>query len=153
VATIEPLMKRTVRSGDCIEWTGYVCKSGYGLVWHEGKNRSAHRVSFELHNTPIMNEQHVMHICDNRRCINPSHLKLGTRIENMADMNSKGRNRQPSGAHHPNAKITPQAAEEIRRRYTPYSKKDGSMALAREFNVSQGTVSAVLRGVTWKSRK
>lgn len=58
MATIETLMRRTVKVGNCLEFTGHICKTGYGLVWHDGKNRSAHRVSFELHNAPIVDGQH-----------------------------------------------------------------------------------------------
>lgn len=61
MSTIETLMKRTVRSGDCLEWAGYVCGSGYRLVWHEGKNRSVHRVSFELHNMEVTQLTHSHH--------------------------------------------------------------------------------------------
>lgn len=91
MTTIDSLMLRTMLAGECLEFTGHICDSGYGLVWHEGKNRLAHRVSFELHNLPIVGTQHVMHTCDNRKCINPLHLELGSRVQNMRDMLQKGR--------------------------------------------------------------
>ncbi|AOJ62449.1 hypothetical protein WJ32_08255 [Burkholderia ubonensis] len=150
MATIDSLMRRVVKVGDCLEFTGHICKAGYGLVWHEGKNRLAHRVSFELHNTPIMDAQDVMHSCDNRKCINPAHLSLGTRRDNMRDMIIKGRARHPTGNKPANTKATPEIAAEIRRRFKPYSRTDGSMALAREFGLAQGTVWAILEGKTWK---
>ena len=143
-------MRSSVPNGDCIEFTGHICNSGYGLVWHDGKNRLAHRVSFELHNAPIMPGQHVMHACDNRKCINPLHLVLGTRSENMVDKESKGRGNHAAGTRHHNAKLTPAIAAEIRRRYKPYDKQNGSSALAREFGLSQPAVHAAIRGATWK---
>lgn len=150
MATIENLMRRTVTVGECLEFTGYICESGYGLVWHEGKNRLAHRVSFELHNSPIIGTQDVMHSCDNRKCINPAHLSLGTRLDNMHDMIAKGRDRHPKGLQAGNVKATPAIVAEIRRRFKPYSRTDGSMALAREFGLSQGAVWAILERRTWK---
>ncbi len=151
MATIESLMGRTAKVGDCLEFIGHIGRSGYGLMWHDGKTRQAHRVSFELHNTPIMDGQHVMHACDNRKCINPAHLKLGTRQENMADMVAKRRGNHTRGVSHPLAKMTPEIAAEIRKRYRPYDHKNGSMALAREFGLSQPAVHTCIRGETWKT--
>lgn len=150
MATIESLMRRTVRVGECLEYTGHICKAGYGLVWHDGKNRLAHRVSFELHNMPIMGQQDVMHSCDNRKCINPSHLSLGSRLDNMRDMISKGRAKHPKGKQPANTKATPEIVAEIRRRFSPYSRTDGHRALGRQFGLTQGTVWAIVNGRTWK---
>ncbi|NML34890.1 HNH endonuclease signature motif containing protein [Paraburkholderia antibiotica] len=150
MATIDNLMRRTARSGECLEFTGHICKAGYGLVWHEGKNRLAHRVSFELHNAPIMEKQDVMHSCDNRKCINPAHLSLGSRLDNIRDMISKGRARRAVGNKPANTKATPEIVAKIRSRFKPYSRTDGSLALAREFGLAQGTVWAIVAGRTWK---
>ncbi|PXW28220.1 HNH endonuclease signature motif containing protein [Paraburkholderia caballeronis] len=150
MATIDSLMRRTVEAGECLEFTGHICKAGYGLVWHEGKNRLAHRVSFELHNAPITEKQDVMHSCDNRKCINPAHLSLGSRSENLRDMLAKGRGRHCFGEAHPFSKLTSDAVAQIRREFQPYSRTHGAAALARRFGVTQGAVSCVLRGKSWK---
>ncbi|QGZ66317.1 HNH endonuclease signature motif containing protein [Paraburkholderia acidisoli] len=149
MATIESLMSRTRKVGDCLEFTGYICKAGYGLVWHNGKNRLAHRVSFDLHHGTITDGRDVMHSCDNRKCLNPKHLNLGTRLENMQDMIAKRRDKHPCGLHSGMSKITPEIAIEIRRRYTPYSRTDSSCALGREFGISQAAVWAIITGKTW----
>ncbi|WP_079218897.1 HNH endonuclease signature motif containing protein [Herbaspirillum robiniae] len=148
--TAEKLMSRTIANGECLEWSGSINKTGYGCVWANGRTRQAHRVSFELHHGEIPNGSVVMHTCDNRKCINPIHLVAGTRVENMQDMLAKKRNAQISGVKHHNSKLTPELAQEIRERYVPYDRKNGSSALAREFEISQPTVHSVIRGVTWK---
>jgi len=56
----------------------------------------AHRVSHELFNGPIPDGMHVMHSCDNPSCVNPAHLRAGTRSENMQDSIAKDRHRHGS---------------------------------------------------------
>lgn len=85
----------------CIEWSGYinpVC--GYGYLTTCGRALRAHRVSYELMVGPITDGLFVLHHCDNRICVNPTHLFLGTQQDNMDDMHSKGRGRW--GPNQPN---------------------------------------------------
>lgn len=144
------LISKVKPEGNCLIWTGGMGSGGYGTFHFDGKNRSAHRVSYELYKGPIPEGMLVMHSCDNRRCINPDHLSLGTHQQNTADMVMKGRDRKASGALHGLAKLTTEIADEIRRRFIPYDRKNGSSALAREFCVSQATVHTLLRGETWR---
>lgn len=146
------LLSKATRDGDCLVWNGGMGSGGYGTFHYNGKNRSAHRVSYELHKGPIPAGAVVMHTCDNRRCINPEHLQLGTHTANMKDMRDKGRARYVGGTSHPNAKASPEIAAEIRRRYVPYSRENGSCALAREFGLDQSTVHTIIRGDTWRNK-
>ena len=95
---------------DCIEWLWCRSRSGYGQVRHLGKMEKAHRVAFCMSmGIPISEIKGlvVMHKCDNRGCVNPDHLSLGTQADNILDMVSKGRQRgncNQYGAMNPNWK-------------------------------------------------
>jgi hypothetical protein len=84
-----------VAIGDgCWNWTagplGYR-KTHYGQFWFRGSMRRATRVAWEIVNGRWPGEMHVLHKCDNPRCVRPSHLFLGTAADNMQDMKNKGR--------------------------------------------------------------
>lgn len=79
---------------DCWEWQGGTNNIGYGMMRDDQKMRTTHRVSYEEHSqTKIPNHLVVMHSCDNKLCVNPAHLSLGTRKDNTLDMYRKGRHR------------------------------------------------------------
>ena len=90
----------------------------------------------------------VMHLCDNRKCINPKHLKSGTQSENMRDMVSKGRNRNGgSGEKHPLHKLTSEDVKWIR---TWISLGHTQKSIAKPFGVAKSTVSKIKLGKAWK---
>ncbi len=81
----------------CWLWTRSVNDRGYGQVYPKGKRNpeKAHRYSWQIHNGTIPAGLHVLHHCDTPACVNPAHLYLGTRSENMREAVSKGRHRGP----------------------------------------------------------
>lgn len=87
----------TTTKGACWEWALSKDRVGYGrLKVQEGsrslfRHTSAHRYAYEIWVGPIPDGACVLHRCDNRACINPEHLFLGTQQDNMRDMHAKGR--------------------------------------------------------------
>lgn len=76
----------------CWIWLGHVSKDGYGKIGHD----FAHRRLFEEFKSRIPAGLHVLHRCDTPICVNPAHLFLGDRFDNMRDMVRKGRHRGPN---------------------------------------------------------
>lgn len=88
-----------VRGDGCWEWTRGTLHGGYGSFNAGGRCLRAHRVSYFLvHGQP---DKLVCHSCDNRLCVNPEHLWLGTALENNQDMHAKGRYIAPRRAKRP----------------------------------------------------
>lgn len=86
---------------DCIEWLGPPTNSGYGQLTVDKRHWMAHRYAWTQVNGPIPEGMIVMHTCDNKLCVNPEHLRLGTHHDNMADMVAKGRHRGANITHCP----------------------------------------------------
>lgn len=133
----------------CWEWTGARNTSGYGAFQIGPKGMNASRASYMLHIGGIPNGMHVCHKCDNRGCVNPNHLFLGTHKDNMADMKRKNRQKTPrlSGERHPMAKLSWDMVQEIRS-----LRKAGELpaAIASRFNVSKGAICDVIYGRCWQ---
>jgi len=76
----------------CWPFLGQITQHGYGHI-RCGKRKTirAHRWAYKHFYNKDPGELYVLHLCDNRTCCNPNHLKLGTHVENMTDMKNKGR--------------------------------------------------------------
>lgn len=136
--------KYVVSPNSCWEWSASVNKrAGYGQFRLGSRMVYAHRVSWELHRGPVADGLYVLHRCDNRRCVNPGHLFLGTNDDNMADMVAKGR--QARGQRHGSAKLTPDQVAEIRSLAGTMLHRE----IAALFGISKQQVGHILRGEQW----
>ena len=87
----EKLNERFILKGSCWEYAGSKDNCGYGRIYLEGKNHTAHTVAYSVFKGVIPKGLHVLHSCDNPCCINPDHLSLGTHQENMKHKSLRGR--------------------------------------------------------------
>ena len=126
---------------ECWEWLASKFCTGYGAIGKAKNVLYAHRIAWELTNGPIPVGMHVLHHCDNRGCMNPTHLFLGTNEDNIADKASKGR--QTKGEEINNAKLTEQEVRAIRK--SPLTQ----YALGKLYGVSRANIGMIRNRKSW----
>lgn len=116
-------------------------RDGYGKVVFRGQPELAHRVAFLAWKGVIETGLFVCHSCDNRPCVNPDHLWLGSNRDNMDDMLAKSRSLR--GEAKPNTRLTSDQVKMIRQ------SSEKNTILARRFGVDPSTVSRIKSGTRW----
>lgn len=132
---------------ECWNWMASLDDHGYGQFGSKrlGGHFSSHRLSYILTNGPIPDGLFVCHRCDNPKCINPKHLFLGTPLDNVKDMISKGRGRYiiTRGEDSHFAKISASDVIAIRQDPRPTAE------IAQDFNISLNQVRRIKSRENW----
>lgn len=131
----------------CWEWLGRKSPKGYGVFKVDNINTPTHRFSYMIHFGDIPKGTYICHKCDNRSCVNPNHLFLGTQFDNMQDMVRKGRNADTKGVNNPRAKLSELDVLEIRRLNSNGIKPS---ILVRMFRTPMSTIVNITSNHTWK---
>lgn len=131
----------------CWMWTGAINAFGYGLINVNSESKLAHRMSYMTFIRPIPNEMNCLHHCDNRACINPIHLYLGTKQDNTNDMMRRGRHRPSEGEENSNAVISEMEAAEIK--FLALEDHLTNVEIADAYGISPSIVSTIKRGDAW----
>lgn len=146
----------TANPDKCWIWNGTVRDNikPYGRFSIQNKDYSSHRVAYLLYNKKDPGEMHVLHSCDNHRCINPAHLFLGTNNDNVQDKVSKGRQARNKSAmkgkenpkiklwNNPASKLTESQWHEV---YSLYISGERVIDIASKFNLSRHGVTNLVR--------
>jgi hypothetical protein len=137
------------RLNECWNWKAST-NHGYGQLKIENINSStgAHRVAWELYNNKkIPKGKEICHHCDNKKCVNPRHLFIGTHLDNMKDRDRKGHNVISIGEKNGNHKLTARMVREIRKSNEP------SIFLGKVYGVNHSTICNVRNRKYWKHIK
>lgn len=135
----------------CWEFVGYRNDDGYGMVRYRGQLVYAHRLAGHLWkgfalDSPLF----VLHSCDNPPCINPEHLREGTRADNARDMVERGRQFIPAiaGEQHWNSRLSVEDVEHI---YDLVASGASQSSVARAYGVVPSVISRIVNGKAWTS--
>lgn len=130
-------MSKVDTSGDCWLWLGAKNGSGYGSFGGHMAHRWSH-AAFKGSIDGLV----VMHSCDTRACVRPTHLSTGTQSENLQDMARKMRNNT--------SKLSVEQVLDIRKRYVRTShKRSNKNQLAEEYGVAPETIKAIINRRLW----
>lgn len=140
---------------DCWEWAACLSSTGYGSFSFCNKTVNVHTFTWKLYKGPIYTGLQVLHKCDNRKCVRPDHLFLGTQFDNVSDMIKKNRGRPAKatsgsfkkGIFHPFRKISIEDFPKIKKMY--YNGNMTHLQISKIFNVSQSSIKNVLNGKTF----
>lgn len=137
----------------CWEWHGAKNSNGYGNIRVSGNTVTAHRLAWYFSHGVIPAGVQVLHKCDNKGCVRPSHLFLGTQLDNIADMVRKGRSKTCGnalknirGENNWHAQLTEKQIRQIRIAYAAGMRQQ---RLADKYHTTQSNISLIVRSISW----
>lgn len=133
----------------CWNWQGAINKSGYGTMGATEFGTLAHRISYGVH-IESPGELLVCHTCDNRKCVNPDHLFIGTTSDNNHDRDEKGRFTALPGSSNGNSKLDEDQVSEIK---SLLKVGVPQVEIAKHYEISQTNISDIKLGKIWKHVK
>lgn len=139
------LSRVQVDASGCFNWLGSKNTKGYGTLSLYGRNVKAYRASFAVFRREIPDGMSVCHKCDNRACVNPAHLFLGTQTDNMHDAATK--QRMSNGSRHSRTGLSESDVIAILEMY-----KGGSSVreAANRFGIKPQLARNIIKGATWR---
>lgn len=146
---VEILFSRVVEDpqSGCWLWQGCYVGRGYGGIWYDNQTLRVHRVSWIHHKGSIPQGICVLHKCDVRNCVNPNHLFLGTKADNIKDMCSKNRNAHLDGERNGSTHLTEAQVLAI------YFDNRLQREIAKDYDITRSAISLIKLGKTWKKLK
>lgn len=143
-STSKRFAEKISKTKSCWLWLGKGRSNGYGMFSLNGKNKLAHRCSYQFYKGTFSEKLFVLHTCDNRICVNPDHLFLGSQADNITDCVNKKRN--AFGEKCGRSKLTKDQVLSIRN----LLKTEMSHGkIASLFGVKRATISQINRGYSW----
>ncbi|KKK69959.1 hypothetical protein LCGC14_2928820 [marine sediment metagenome] len=131
----------------CWNYQMFRTKQGYGRITYRNRKYPAHRVAYKIWFGDFPNHLNVCHHCDNKLCVRPSHLFVGTYKDNSQDAVHKGRTAKQFGELSGRAKLTEEQVLCI------IKNTDSGRKIAKKYNVSEALVSMIKTGKTWQHVK
>lgn len=130
------------KKSGCWIWLKNISTTGYGRMNFNYINYRSHRLSYLIYVGEIPEEMVICHTCDNKKCVNPNHLFLGTILDNVADRVKK--NRTSQNENHYKCKLSNKQVIKIRK------MKGSARELAEKFKVNTSTIYNIRK---YKNRK